>query len=259
MTVELRAELAALEAAAAETQRKALKVAAAKYNSEAEVGRRAADLIVSLRAFAAPEPGERADLVLAALVGTHLKEIGEGFWGMPRPPGGVDDVVSAIIVLLANASGATDIACTRKGVPKDTSWKAAQLLMKDVVKFRDRLRGLKDLIDTDQVPTVNFEHTRPYLALEHFTYEAMVKKAKSAALCCQFVIEIVAHYDSRRRIRSLQMLSFSRLLHERPSFTTAGYIEPLGTDLFKTIAVIVHGMPPLDQFASGMACKPRPR
>ena len=60
----------------------------------------------------------------AALDGLDKKDLGEAK-GMAKPPGGVDDVFSAVLVLLANAGGASDIACDKKGKPKDVSWKAA--------------------------------------------------------------------------------------------------------------------------------------
>jgi dynein heavy chain len=130
----------------------------------------------------------------AALDTLDKKELGE-CKGMAKPPGGVDDVFSSILVLLANAGGASDIATTKKGMPKDLSWKAAQLLMKDVVAFIARLKGVKALIDTDQVPKVNFEHIRSYLALDYFTVEIIKKKSNAAAGCCAFVIAIVTYYD----------------------------------------------------------------
>ena len=130
----------------------------------------------------------------AALDTLDKKELGE-CKGMAKPPPGVDDVFSSVLVLLANAGGAKDIACTKKGMPKDVSWKAAQLLMKDVVGFIARLKGVKDLIDTNQVPKVNFDHIRPYLAMEHYTPEVIKKKSNAAAGCCMFVIAIVTYYD----------------------------------------------------------------
>jgi dynein heavy chain len=42
---------------------------------------------------------------------------------------------------------------------------------------------------------VNFDHVRPYLALEYFTYDAIIKKSKAAAGCALFVINIVIYYD----------------------------------------------------------------
>ena len=130
----------------------------------------------------------------AALDTLDKKELGE-CKGMAKPPGGVDDVFAAVLVLLANSGGRKDIACNKKGMPKDLSWKAAQLLMKDVVGFIVQLKGVKDLIDTDQVPAVNFENIRPYLAMEHFNYEIIKKKSAAAAGCCMFVIAIVTYYD----------------------------------------------------------------
>jgi dynein heavy chain len=130
----------------------------------------------------------------AALDTLDKKELGE-CKGMAKPPGGVDDVFASILVLLANAGGMKDIACSKKGMPKDLSWKAAQLLMKDVQGFINRLKGVKDLIDTDQVPKVNFDNIRSYLALEYFNYEAIKKKSNAAAGCCVFVIAIVTYYD----------------------------------------------------------------
>ena len=140
------------------------------------------------------EQRQHAQTAVAALDTLDKKELGE-CKGMAKPPGGVDDVFAAIMVLLANAGGATDIACDKKGKPKDVSWKKAQLLMKDVGGFIERLKGLKDLIELGQVPKVNFENIRPYLALEHFTFDIIKKKSGAAAGCCMFVIAIVKYYD----------------------------------------------------------------
>ena len=130
----------------------------------------------------------------AALDGLDKKDLGEAK-GMAKPPGGVDDVFSAVLVLLANAGGASDIACDKKGKPKDVSWKAAQLLMKDVNGFINRLKGVKGLIDTDQVPVCNFAHIRQYLELDYFSYDGIVSKSKAAAGCCAFIVNIVIYYD----------------------------------------------------------------
>jgi dynein heavy chain len=130
----------------------------------------------------------------AALDGLDKKDLGEAK-GMAKPPGGVDDVFAAVLVLLANAGGASDIATDKKGKPKDVSWKAAQLLMKDVNGFINRLKGVKPLIDSDQVPKCNFDHIRQYLDLDYFSYDGIVTKSKAAAGCCAFVVNIVIYYD----------------------------------------------------------------
>jgi dynein heavy chain len=142
--------------------------------------------------LAKAEPAVEA--AIAALDTLDKKDLGEAK-GMAKPPMGVDDVFSAILCLLANSGGRADIGTDKKGKPKDVTWKAAQLLMKDVVKFIDTLKDFKGLIDTDEVPKANFEHVRPYLALEYFTFDGIVKKSKAAAGCCLFVINIVMYYD----------------------------------------------------------------
>jgi len=116
---------------------------------------------------------------------------------MSRPPGGCEEVLSAVLVLLANTKGATDIATDEDGMPLDLLWKAAQCHMKNLAGFIARLRALQGLIETDQVPKANFKHVRPFLAMRNFSYEILKKKSKPVAFCCAFVIAIVAFHDDR--------------------------------------------------------------
>ena len=75
---------------------------------------------------------------------------------LKKPPAGVDDITAVILILLENN-------------PKDKSWGAAQKMMNNVDKFLERLKGFKPLIDDGKVPKRNFDATRSYLELPHFT------------------------------------------------------------------------------------------
>eukprot|EP01048_Picozoa_sp_COSAG05_P001824 COSAG05_NODE_65_length_22456_cov_17.448540_11_plen_955_part_00 len=151
-------------------------------------------------ALGAPLKGaEAAEIAEAALDLIDKKELGEAKC-MFRPPSGCEEVLSAVLVLLANTRptpGATDIATNKAGRPRDLSWKAAQSHMKNVAGFIARLRALQGLIETDQVPKANFKHVRPFLAMQNFSYEILKKKSGPIAFCCAFVIAIVAFHDDR--------------------------------------------------------------
>jgi hypothetical protein len=56
-----------------------------------------------------------------------------------------------------------------------------QLMMKDVNKFMDDLKGLKLIIDNGQLPAKNVDNARPFLALEHVQDVNMMKKKSGAA------------------------------------------------------------------------------
>jgi len=105
---------------------------------------------------------------------------------LKKPPAGIDDVLSAVICLLADKD---------KGVPKDKSWQAAGKLMKDVNKFMDELFGFKEEIDKEVVPASNFKAVRPYLKDEGFDPQKILRKSNAAAGLCGWVVNIVIYYD----------------------------------------------------------------
>ena len=78
-----------------------------------------------------------------------------------EPPTGVDDITAACIYMLheggSKGGGSAKI---------DVSWKAAQILMKDVSRFLESLVALKDRIDSNLVPKSNFRALKPLLDKE---------------------------------------------------------------------------------------------
>lgn len=54
---------------------------------------------------------------------------------------------------------------------------------------------VKEKVDNDTVPTLNWKEIRKYLALEHFQPEIIMTKNSAAAGLCSFVINIVNYYD----------------------------------------------------------------
>ena len=117
----------------------------------------------------------------AALDTLNKKDLGE-LKNLKKPPSGVDDVTAVVLILLQNN-------------PKDKSWGAAQIMMKNVDKFIDQLKNFKPLIDEGKVAKKNVEACRPYIQLPHFNKEIMGNKSKAAAGLCEFVINIVMYYD----------------------------------------------------------------
>jgi dynein heavy chain len=67
--------------------------------------------------------------------------------------------------------------------------------MKDVNGFIVELKAVKKQIDDGLVKPKDVDACRPYLALEHFTQEAMERKSKAAAGLCVFVLNIVMYFD----------------------------------------------------------------
>ena len=129
--------------------------------------------------LAAAEP--LVALAEAALDTLNKKDLGE-LKNLKKPPSGVDDVTAVVLILLQNN-------------PKDKSWGAAQIMMKNVDKFIDQLKNFKPLIDEGKVAKKNVEACRPYIQLPHFNKEIMGNKSKAAAGLCEFVINIVMYYD----------------------------------------------------------------
>ncbi|KAK9867723.1 hypothetical protein WJX84_004647 [Apatococcus fuscideae] len=117
----------------------------------------------------------------AALDTLNKKDLGEAK-SLKKPPAGVDDITAVILILLENN-------------PKDKSWGAAQKMMNNVDKFLERLKGFKPLIDDGKVPKRNFDATRSYLELPHFTKEVIANKSKAAAGLCDWAINIVKYFD----------------------------------------------------------------
>ena len=116
---------------------------------------------------------ERAMKALDSLVKKDLTELKN----FKRPPQGVDDVLSSVIVLMSPP----------EGVAKDKSWGAATKLMLQLDHFMEALRSFKQKIDDGAVPKANFKAVRMYLQMPHFTPEVlhMPIAARLPRVCCR--------------------------------------------------------------------------
>jgi dynein heavy chain len=113
---------------------------------------------------------------------------------MVKPPAGVDDIFSATMVLLANIH--PGIIVQKNGKVKDRSWGAAKKqLLSNVPGYLDSLKSLKEMIDTGNVPAINWREVQPYLELEHFDPVTIQGKNPAAAGLCTFILNIVAYNE----------------------------------------------------------------
>jgi dynein heavy chain len=130
---------------------------------------------------------------MAALNTLNKKDLGE-CKGMTKPPGGVDDVFSAVMVLLAGVM--PSIVVQKNGKVKDRGWdQAKKQMLGNIAEFLDQLMGFKEVADAGNVPAVNWKEVRPYIELEHFDVEIIKKKNGSAAGLVSWVVNIVIYYD----------------------------------------------------------------
>ena len=132
----------------------------------------------------------------AALDGLDKKDLGE-LKALGKPPPGVDDVTAAVIYML-HPTGKGKI---------DSSWKAAQIMMKDVNGFLNTLMGYKDRIDGGTVPKNNFVLLAPLLAKEHFTVDIMRKKSNAAAGLCDFVMNINVYWNINENVEPMRLMA----------------------------------------------------
>jgi dynein heavy chain len=130
----------------------------------------------------------------AALDGLDKKDLGE-LKSLGKPPAGVDDVTGAVIYML-HPSGKGKI---------DTSWKAAQIMMKDVNAFLNTLMGYKDRIDAGTVPKNNFKLLEPLVEKEWFNVDTMRKKSNAAAGLCDFVLNIKVYWGINENVEPMRL------------------------------------------------------
>jgi len=130
----------------------------------------------------------------AALDSLNKKDLGE-LKSLGKPPAGVDDVTAACIYILHDGS---------KG-KIDVSWKAAQVLMKDVNRFLETLLNYKERIDAGQVPKANFKNIVPLLEKEWFNKETMASKSSAAAGLCDFIININVYWNINENVEPMRL------------------------------------------------------
>eukprot|EP00960_Hanusia_phi_P043076 755854-Hanusia_phi.AAC.6 len=166
-------EKAKVEEAAAAAQEEAAKTAVIANNASIMQEDCERDLAAAIPAV------EKAEAALDTL---NKKDLGE-LKSMGKPPPGVDDVTAAILAIRGEG-------------PKNRDWNAAKNMMKDVNKFIEDLKGLKQVIDNSQMQAKFVDAARPYLAYEHVKDpEIMKKKSNAAAGLCEFLLNIVVYYD----------------------------------------------------------------
>ena len=180
------AEKAVVEQATAEANVEKEKV----EKMQAEISAQQADAEAEL---AKAEPAVVA--AMSALDTLDKKDLGS-CKTMTKPPPGVGDIFSAVIVLLAGVNSNIVTQKNGKVKDKDRSWEASKKnLLGNVNGLVDDLKGFKQRVDDNSVPTVNWKEVRPYLAMEHFSVEIIEKKNSAAAGLCSWVLNIVAYYD----------------------------------------------------------------
>ncbi|KAJ1634337.1 dynein heavy chain and region D6 of dynein motor-domain-containing protein [Pavlovales sp. CCMP2436] len=129
----------------------------------------------------------------AALDSLNKKDLGE-LKSLATPPPGIPDVTGACVYLL-HPGGKGKI---------DASWKASQMLMKDVNKFLDELMTFKDKVDANQIPKANFKNIRPLLEKEWFNVDTMRTKSSAAAGLCDWVLNIVVYWDINENVEPMR-------------------------------------------------------
>ncbi|KAL3663603.1 hypothetical protein V7S43_011489 [Phytophthora oleae] len=136
------------------------------------------------------------DAAMAALDTLNKKDLGN-CKTMAKPPAGVGDIFGAVVVLFAGVNSNIIIQKNGKVKDKDRSWEASKkALLGNINALVEELKGFKELVDSQQVPEVNWKEIRPFLQLEYFNVEAIEKKNSAAAGLCAWVINIVAYYDA---------------------------------------------------------------
>jgi dynein heavy chain len=68
-------------------------------------------------------------------------------------------------------------------------------MMSNPEKFLENLKSFKGEIDSGNVPKQNLENARPLTTAEDFTVESVMKKSKTAAGLCEWVLNIILYYD----------------------------------------------------------------
>ena len=130
---------------------------------------------------------------MKALDSLNKKDLGEAKT-MAKTPAGVEEVFSAVACLLASLE--PNLVLDKKGRVKDVTWNGVKkAVLGNIPGFLTSLLGFKDLVDTDQVPAINFKEVRKYLAMEIFDAEIIRTKNSAAAGLCGWVINIVRYRD----------------------------------------------------------------
>lgn len=132
---------------------------------------------------------------MAALDSLDRKDLGN-CKTMAKPPPGVEDIFSAVMVLLAGINPNIIVQKNGKVREKERTWEhAKKSLLSNVNSFLEELKSFKLHIDEGSVPEMNWKEVRPFLMMEHFSPEIIEKRNSAAAGLCSWVINIVNYYD----------------------------------------------------------------
>jgi dynein heavy chain len=135
---------------------------------------------------------------------------------MAQPPAGVDHVFAAVLALFANVFVHEDVQ--KDGRIRDKSWQVAKkLLLKNLGTFMQNLTDFKAQVDNEAVPAVNWKEVSPYLQMEHFNVEVIMKRNSAAGGLCAWVHNIVSYNDTLVATKPLRV----RALIGSPSWTCA--------------------------------------
>jgi dynein heavy chain, axonemal len=132
---------------------------------------------------------------MSALESVDKKDLGN-CKTMAKPPPGVEDIFSAVMVLLAGINQNIIVQKNGRVREKERTWDhSKRALLSNVNAFLDELKSFKLHIDEGSVPEINWKEVRPLLQLEHFSPEIIEKRNSAAAGLCSWVINIVNYYD----------------------------------------------------------------
>ncbi|RYH29930.1 hypothetical protein EON65_06785 [archaeon] len=191
IVAEAMAEKVTAERLVVEQENENAKVEAAKVATiQAEVAVKQADASKDL------EQAEPALMrAMAALDSLDRKDLGN-CKTMAKPPPGVDDIFSAVMVLLAGINPNVIVQKNGKVREKERTWEhSKKALLSNVNSFLEELKTFKLHIDEGSVPEMNWKEVRPFLQMEHFLPEVIEKRNSAAAGLCSWVINIVNYYD----------------------------------------------------------------
>jgi len=127
------------------------------------------------------------------------------FCGMKKPPKGVDQVFSALMVLLAGITYTEGL--DKDGRVRDRSWSASRVLLQNVGALMEDLRNLCDRIHKECVPEINFKEIRVYVAArgrDVIDVDEIKTKHELAGHLADYIVNIVKYYDISVKTRPLR-------------------------------------------------------
>ena len=132
----------------------------------------------------------------ATLEGVERSDIGDLKNLLKLPDESVEDVFSALVVLMVGLNDA--IQTDEKGNVSDydRSWPQVKAsLLSNVNGFIESLANFKGWVDTGDVPAENMKKIRAYLILPHFTPEHVKEHSDIGGSLCLWMQSMVQYYD----------------------------------------------------------------